>query len=393
MPSIKKNIKIPRIALLINTERAFERGLVRGIARYACIHGPWEFYRQTPFYRQANEGENLLARIKNWEPDGLIMRENKLIKDILNLEIPTIVSPFSSTDINAPLVLAENYTIGLEGAKHLLSKGFQNFGFCGFDDQYWSMERGKAFAEKIKKEGKKIHWYHAPIPLKDRLWENEPFHMAEWLKKIDKPAAIMTATDERAQQIMEAARISGFRIPEEIALLGVDNDELICELSTPPLSSIDINPEYAGYLAAELLHRILKGQKIEKKNKCIKPRFVVTRHSTDIYATQDQQLQKALNYINKYPHCKLTVNQVVSATSISRRRLEERFRKHLKKSILEEIKRVKIEKIKKMLSQTNLSISEIGFEMGFQSIQNISRYFKTETGLTPQQYRKQTRLK
>lgn len=381
----------PRVILLINTDRAFERGLMHGIARYACIHGPWEFYRQTPFYRQSQEGENILARIKNWKADGVIMRENKLMKDILALGLPTIVSPFSTTDINAHLVLAENESIGYEGAKHLLSKGFQYFGFCGFDDQYWSMERGKAFTEKITTAGKTWSWYQSPISLKDRLWENEPFHMAKWLKTLEKPVAIMAATDERAQQIMEATRIAGFSVPEEISILGVDNDELICELSAPSLSSVDINPEHGGYSAADLLHQSMQGNKIAKRNKCIRPRYVVTRHSTDIFAVPDQQLQKALHFINNHTHQRLTVDQVVAATTISRRRLEERFRQYLHKSVLAEIKRNKIERIKRMLSQTSLSISEIAFELGFQSIQNVSRYFKTETGLTPQQYRKQIR--
>jgi LacI family transcriptional regulator len=382
-----------KVILLIDTARAYERGLIRGIAKYSALFGPWIFYRQTPFYRFTQENKNTLKRLKSWNADGIIMRENRMMKDILTLGLPTVVFPYSSQEIENTTVITDDEAIGKQGAAYLLNKGYQHFAFCGFEEQYWSVKRKKYFENEINSAGKNFYPYINPTSLREKLWENEPFYMASWLYKLPKPLAIMTANDERGQQVIEAAKIAELQVPEQLAILGVDNDELVCELTNPALSSIDINPKKAGYEAGHILHKKINGEKVQKTNVIIRPHSVVTRQSTDIIAIEDENIRNALNYIRKNAtHRALSIEEVVQSTTLSRRTLENKFARYLKRSILSEIKRIRIWQISKLLTDTNLTISEIAFDTGFLSVQNISRYFKNQTGYTPKEYRKKNAM-
>jgi LacI family transcriptional regulator len=378
-----------RIILLINTARGFERSLIRGVAKYSAIHGPWIFYRQTPFYRKSQESETLLSRLKNWNADGIIMRENQYMDDILSLGLPTIVAAYSKKLPNTPQILSNNTEVGKIASNHLTEHGFRNFAYCGFDDQYWSIERGNGFRENLQQNGFKTHFYHAPTSMRERLWENEPYHMARWLAVLPKPVGILTCTDERAQQIIEAAHIANLTVPDEVAVIGVDNDEMICEITRPTLTSIDIGSEKAGYEAAALLDKMINGSQKKVKNVVGHPITIHMRESTDIIAIEDQDVRTALHYIyEKAPIESLKVQDVVNQTTVSRRMLENKFNKLLKRTILHEIKRVRIQQISKLLLESKMNISEIAVATGFKSIQNISRYFSETVGISPVEYRK-----
>ena len=214
--------------------------------------------------------------------------------------------------------------------------------------------------------------------------------MAHWLKSLPKPVGLMTCCDDCSQHIIEACKIAELHVPEQVAVIGVDNDELVCKLSNPPLSSIALNFERGGYEAAELLDKLMTGKE-KMKNQLIKvePTYPVSRQSTDILAIDDSDIAKAIRFIRQ--HCKepIRVDNVVAAAALSRRVLEKRFQKILGRSVLCEIRRVRVEQIVRMLVGTNLPISQIASKLGYPSVDHIARYFRQEKAMTPLAYRKQ----
>ena len=219
------------------------------------------------------------------------------------------------------------------------------------------------------------------------LWENEKNIMTKWLKSLRKPVAILSCNDDRGRDILEVCRIAGFAVPEEVAVLGVGNHETTCELHHVPLSSICTNREKAGFEAAKILDQKMKREQIDQDNICIEPTGVIDRQSTDILAIEDTLVAQALRYIRKKGRM-TQVNDIVDECAISRRNLERRFRKVLNCSINQEITRIKIEQISKLLINTQMPISKIANALGYESLDYLSRFFRGRIGISPKAYRK-----
>lgn len=376
--------KIPKVILLIESSRAFGRELQSGIARYARLHGPWSFYREPRGLTTA------IPQIKNGQADGIITRNTPISGEILNLNIPVIaVLHYTDRNLNIPAVVTDGESIARLAAEHLLNRGFQSFGYCGFSDLVWSDERGKFFKSIIEKTGNDVSLFkQAKSNDLERSWEIEISGISRWLKKLPKPAGVMACNDDKAQQVLEACKLEGFHVPEEVAVIGVDNDTLICDLADPPLSSIALGIENAGYRAAELLDKLMKGQKDNIQDIIVSPSHVVRRQSTDIMAIKDTHVVRALAYIRSNSSRKIDVADVVNQTAISRRTLENRFKNFLGRSIQQEIRRIRVELITQLLVETEMSISEITSTLEFADIDHISRYFRKEKGMGLREFRK-----
>jgi len=374
---------IPKVILIIETSRAFGRGLLLGITKYARLHGPWTFYL---------EPEGLMSsspKLKDWHSDGIITRNSNIMEQLLKLNIPTIIVPHDPKNYpNLPAVKTDGENISKMAAEHLYNKGLKNFAFCGYHDIPWSIERKKYFDKFFNKKGFSVHSFLS-TPSK-RKWEKEQKLMTEWLKALPKPVGIMACNDDKGRHLIEACKIAELRIPDDIAVIGVDNDDLICDLCDPPLSSVALNVEKAGYEAAELLDKLMNGN-VKTKDRTtiiVKPTHVRTRYSTDIISTEDTELGKAISYIRENFRKSIYVADVVKATALSRRTLEQRFKQKLNRSINSEITRLRIEYISSLLLETDLSISDIAYGLDFSSVEHISRYFHKETGKSLREFRK-----
>jgi LacI family transcriptional regulator len=200
----------------------------------------------------------------------------------------------------------------------------------------------------------------------------------------------MTCTDDRSRDVIEACKIAGLHVPEELAIIGVDNDELLCELSSPPLSSIALNTQRSGYEAAELLDKMMSRRKRKPPARTIvvHPTHIVTRQSTEILAMEDRDVAAAVRFIRRRAKEMIQVSDVTEAVAVSRRTLEQRFRRELHRSVLAEIKRTRVEQVARMLVETNLSVAQIAFALGHAGVENIARYFRSEKGMSPLAYRK-----
>ena len=214
--------------------------------------------------------------------------------------------------------------------------------------------------------------------------------IADWLKSLPKPVGLMVCNDDRGRQITETCNAVGLNVPDEISVVGVDNDNLVCELSSPPLSSIALSVERAGYEAAELLDKLMAGKKKKTtRTITVSPTHIVTRQSTNILAIEDHEVVQAVRFIRKHPKEPIQVGDVVNVVTLSRRVLERRFRKALGRSVHDEIRRVRIEQVARMLMETNLSVSQIALDLGYPGVDHIARYFQREKGMSPLAYRKQ----
>lgn len=374
---------IPKVILVIETSRSFGRQLLVGISKYSRLHGPWVFYREARDLRSA------LPQLKNWKADGIIMRNSIVYRPLLKLRIPTILVIHDlEKSASLPMIMTDGKSISRMAADHLLSKGFRNYAFCGFDNLSWSMQRQQYFISYLNKQGFNPAVFTQLKDPSKRKWEKEQIRMAEWLKKLPKPIAIMACNDDRGQHVLEACKIAELRVPEDVAVIGVDNDDLICDLCDPPLTSVALNVEKAGYDAAEALDKQMKGGKIKPNNILVKPTYVNGRNSTDLLATYDEEVNKAIRFIKQNYRKNIQVSDVVNSTNLSRRNLELRFKKSINRSINSEIRRIRVEHICMLLIETGMSISEIAYSLGFSSVEHISRYFKSEIGTSLRDFRK-----
>lgn len=379
---------IRKVILLIDTARGYGRGLMRGIAKYSDLHGPWIFYWKAPFYRELGGRQVTLSRLRKLDANGIIMREQKKTEDILAMGLPTVVSPYSRQFAGLPNIIPDDGAIAKMAAEHLLNLGLRYFAYCGFEDMFAVRNRGEIFRKTIADRGFKTHVYKEPKSRAKRQWEIEQNIMAEWLRSLPKPVGIMACNDDRGRQVIEACKIATLHVPEEVAIIGVDNDDLVCSLSHPPLSSIVLNFERSGYEAAELLDKLMADKKPDNQTIVIQPTHVITRPSTDVLAIQDNDVARAVRFIRQRAKEAIQVDDVVRVAAVSRRGLERRFQKVLDRSVLDEIRRVHIELVTRMLIETNLSVTQIASNLGYTSVAHIGRYFRREKGMSLLEYRK-----
>jgi LacI family transcriptional regulator len=380
----------PTVMLLIDPSRAYERALLKGIAHYAHLHGPWIFVREAPFWERPSRAA-LLRQLRT--VDGIIMREGPFLKEILSHHIPAIVSNYATDHIpGVTNLVSDHEAIGRLAAQHLLERGFKHFAFCGYPDLFWSQQRFKGFEACLKQAGHQVDHYQ-PKLAHALPCEEERAHLLRWLRELPKPVGLMACIDERSQQVVEACQSEGINIPEQVAIVGVDNDEMICTLSNIPLSSVAINAEKGGFAAAAHLHSLMQKKGAKALSPIyIKPSHVVARTSSDLLLVDDPQVGKALRYIRE--NCKrfLYVEEVARAAGLSRRVLEKRFRSVLHLSVLEHLRHCRIELISAMLLESTMTISEISLATGFSDAAHIARYFRSQTGISPQEYRKRHQL-
>ena len=247
-----------KIILMMETSRAYGRSILRGIARYVRTHGSWVFHRSAPFYWGASEARNTLESLFKLEADGIILREQHN-RDQMERVLswwngrPAVVSPYTEPFPGVPNILTDDQAIGRMAAEYLLHRGFRQYAYCGFGDAYyWSRERGRSFCNRVREAGFEVHGYDQERPRSRARpsWEAEQAVLVDWLKSLPQPVGIMACNDDRSQYLLEACKLADLRVPEQIAIVGVGNDDLICDLAAPPLSSVALSAQKAGYEAA-----------------------------------------------------------------------------------------------------------------------------------------------
>jgi len=373
-----------RVILPIESSRGSGRALLRGIANFSRLHGPWSFHWEPGGL------EGVLPKLEELNVDGIIMRDTEQLDEVLKLKIPTIVVRHHQEEQKDRInIITDSKEIAKLAIEHFSEKGLNQFGFCGYDHIKWSNDRCKHFSKRIVEQGYSIEIYKQPSCVEKLTWDKEYHFLQPWLTRVHKPIGLLTCNDDRGQQLLEVCNDLQIKVPEEVSLLGVDNDELVCELSTPTLSSISLNFERAGFEAAYMLDRWMNGEKFNLQNIIVPATHVVSRKSTEITALEDEYVVMALEFIQKNITKSINVENVVAIIPLSRRELERRFKRSLHRTIKEEIRRGKTNLIAQMLVETNYSILEIALSLGFSGVEHISRFFRVEKGMSLRQYRKQ----
>lgn len=377
-----------KILLLLESARTCERDFLRGIARYSHLHGPWAFYRKPKFYLKDRSTGVSLSQVKAFDPDGIIVSDTEQFDPILRLGKPTLIHAFKTDAHECPTIIGDSEQTGQMAANHLLGLGFSRFAYCGLGQYYWSRGRHASFRETIVQAGFDVSYFELhPQQVKNAL-PKELLRLAKWLTSVI-PAGLMACADDCSQYIVEACKIADIQIPEQIGLIGVDNDDMVCELSDPPLSSIALDFDKAGYDAADLLDHLMSSQAAAHQRITVHPSHIVTRASTDILAIEDKDVAMAVQFIRQHTNKLIQISDVLNHVTCSQRTLHHKFHTELGRSVHQEIKQVRIERIAKLLRETDLPISTIAIKLGYSNINHISRYFQQAMNLAPLAYRKQ----
>lgn len=384
---MKKQLKI---VLLIPSSRGYERTLLSGIAKYARYHGPWIFYMELPDYGAKRAVRKKLDWLHDIGADGIVARIPYVyeVEDLIKTRIPFIFTDIQRKLTDLPCILPDCESMAKMGVEYFLEKGYTNFAFCGFANSHWCNERGNYFSEFVRRNGYHPHFFFEKSGQLTKSWEKQETEMVDWLLQLPQPVGILTSNDDMGRHLIQSCRIAGLMVPEEVAVLGADNDILVCELSEPSLSSIAYNIESSGYQAAEILHQMIDNKPLTQLDVVVKPTHIVTRQSTDILAIEDQNLTRALNFINQNFKNHIKVTDIARAAAVSVRVLQKKFQELLGRTPHEEVTRVRMEYAVMMLIESNLPLSNIAYSIGFEEVKYFTRLFTKSKGLSPVAYRK-----
>ena len=332
--------------------------------------------------------EKAWPKLQVLDVDGIILRDVDKLEEVMDLGIPAVVVGHSKTEISGLVnVVTDSAAIGRMAAGHLLQCGFKHFGYCGFASTPWSDLRWDSFNRNIRSAGFVTHRYTLRAP-SARAWHKERHNLAAWLQSLPKPAGLMACNDDCGQQVIEACKLADLVVPDDVGILGADNDEVVCGLAEPPMSSVAINFERAGYEAALVLFRLLRGGRRAPLKITVRATHVVARRSTDIIAVSDTRLARAVQFVRDHARENLMVLDVARTAGLSRRTLEKLFRQELRCTIYGHIRQVRTDQVARLLVETELPVGRIAEDMGFPDLQHFARYFRAGKGMSPLAYRK-----
>ena len=384
---MSRRLRSPQVMLLIDTSSVYGRGLIEGIGRYAAEHGPWSIYNE-----DRGLFDPLPASLKKWQGDGIITRSVRKtdLKRLLATGLP-VVELFADFALSPPMVCPNEATIGRLAADHFLDRGLRHLAFYAGDWAWWIDTRQESFAEALE-QCERPHDYVSLQPAQHGKKRVDEEHLIRWLESLPKPCGVFCACDIYAIQVTNACRRCGIAVPTQIAVLSVDNDPVICSVSFPPLSSIDLACLRVGYEAGALLDRMMAGEPAPKETILVEPGQVVTRASTDIMAVEDADVAQAIRMIREHACRGLRVKEVADSVGLSRRALQQRFQRVVQRTPKQELMRVQIDRAKMLLSQTDMSVETVSKRCGFTAFEYFVRAFRRETGTTPYRYRKSCRI-
>ncbi len=379
-------MKNRRIALLVESSTAFGRGALRGVAAYARDHPEWEL-----LYNPGAGGTSV-RQLAQWAPHGLLVRalDRRSANRITQTGIPAIDLGFTIPDMFPWSLTNDQHNVGRVAGEHLLARGFRHFAFCGWGPadpaaKVWEQQRLRSFRATV---GGSVSVYRWPSRVADRQWIREQKRLATWLSDLPKPVGLFAVNDLRASHLLSACRLAGISVPREIGLIGVDDDELICEVSSPTLSSVKLNFEGIGRHGAELLDGLLDGREPDDETLRFPPLGITARQSTDVVATDDELVIQAVRMMSEQMADGIDVAGVTNALPLSRKALELRFKHALGTTPFTELTRLRMERARQLLSQANKPIKSVAMECGFRHLQNFYAAFAKSENMTPAEFRK-----
>lgn len=378
--------KRPHVALLVETSHASGRDILRGIARYLREHEPWAL-----FIEPHGSKDSPPRWLRQWRGDGIIARiqDRAYASAIRAIGIPTVDVLGLVPAKQMPLVHVDDAAVALAAAQHLGERGFRHFAYVGIGGLNYSAKRREAFVRAVRERGGDSQYYELPRHCEgEDSWENMEDDLADWVRRLPKPCGVMLCSDQLGPKVLEACRRAKISVPAELAVIGVDNDEPLCEVCNPPLSSVRPNHEAVGYEAARLLDQLMRRKRPPAQPVWIQPLGIQARLSTQVLALDDRQLAKAIQFIHEQACAGLTTNEVARHAGLSLSVLQRRFRTALKRTIHDEIMSARLRHACALLAETELPLIEVSEKAGFKHQEYMGVVFKRHFHLTPAQYRR-----
>ena len=371
----------PQVALIVETSVVYGRQILRGIASYLRTHAAWSVFLDERELRAPPP-----EWLSQWRGDGVICRSTtpEWGRVFRRLNLPVVDLNDLHPNLGLPRVASDMRAIGRLGAEHLRERGFRNLAFCGFSGETWSDERREGFLEAAQGLAAPVSLYASPwAGLRQHSWQEERNQIARWLQTLPRPAGVMACNDARGQHVLEACGHLGAHVPDDIAVVGVDNADTFCELCNPPLSSVVPNAERIGVEAAALLDRLMAGHPAPASSLLVEPLGVVTRQSSDVFAVEDPLVARAVRFIREHACQGITVADVLGQARCSRSVLERRFREHLGRSPQAEMRAVQLRRVKQLLADTDWTLPRIAEAAGVEHPEYLSVLFKRQTARPP----------
>lgn len=379
-----------RVALLVETSNAYARDVLQGIRSWMRQHQTWSIRLV-----EHGRGAEVPPWLAGWKGDGIIARvENAAIAQALRrTRLPVVDVSAALAEPAFPRVSTDSDAVTRLAVEHLVERGFKLFGYCGEARFLWSQARAKSFRTQLESLGFSCTVFGAADPRAGApIIDDEVQAIAAWLRALPKPVGVLACYDSRGQQVLDACHLAGLKVPDEVAVMGVHNDELLCELCDPPLTSVIPNARRAGYVAAKLLARMMSGKRVPVQTHTVAPLGVAARQSTDVVAVGDAKLAAALRFIRERAPQRTTVRDVLKAVPMARTLLERKFRQFLGCTVHEHIEATRLEFVRGLLVGSDLSVGEIAERAGFEHAEYMSVAFRRWSGSSPREYRAQHRL-
>jgi LacI family transcriptional regulator len=376
---------------MIESSRAYGRGCLLGIATYLRLHGPFEI-----LHLERSLDQGMPSEVQKWQPDGIVARidTTALWQSVNGMNVPVVDLLGTYEPPQGAIIRTDDDACAAQAIAHLCDRGFHHFAFCGYSGIDWSDRREAAFVNQLSERGYAVHRYgpHAGgrrsgyVIYRERSGEFDETELAQWLATLPQPLGIFACNDVRGRQVLHACVKAGLTVPDQVAVVGVDNDHLLCELSSQPLSSIEPDSERLGYEGIARLHRIIKGDRSEPPLVTYPPKRVVKRRSSDVVAVDDVELAAALQLIRDHACDGMTVADVVKQVPLSRPTLQRRFWQKLGRSPKQQIDQVRIDRAKRLLIETDYTLKHIAYLTGFSNAAHFATMFKRHTGQSPKAF-------
>jgi LacI family transcriptional regulator len=373
----------PRIALLVETSNTYARGLLQGIISYIHEHQQWSIS-----LAEHSRGQRPPSWLTRWKGNGVIARiENASIATtVRKLKAPMVDMSAARLIPSLPWVETDDVAIARMAAQHLLERGFRHFAFAGDNNFNWSRSREMAFVQLVQEAGYDCSVRHfSTVPSQQHQASVE--RIGAWIARLPRPVGIMAAYDPCGKHVLDACRHRAIQVPDEVAVIGVDNDEVFCALAEPSMSSIILDAHRTGYAAAALLDRMMAGERTHGEGHLFPPLGVAARRSTDVLAIEDGTLAQAVRYIREHACEGISVKDLLKAVPLSRRALESRFAKAVGQTPHAEILRVQLNQVKTLLRESGLTLEEISERTGFAHVEYLSTVFRKKESMPPSRYR------
>ena len=379
-----------KVALIYDARLAYDLQVMTGVAAYLQEGHYYSIYIEENALK-----DQRLPDLRSWDGDGIIadFDDPAVARLVVQSRLPAVAFGggygWYAADSSIPYFYTNNQRIAVLAAEHLAERGFRHFAYCGYAPtpiNGWSAERQTAFLAHVERFGRTCDVFE-DRRRRPHQWASLQRAIGEWLRKLPKPVGVMAANDNRGRQVLEACRAYDLAVPDEIAVIGVDNDELLCRLSAPPLSSVEQGARGLGYAAAGLLDEMMAGRRSRQRRFVIDPRGVVTRHSTDVLAIDEAKVAQAMAFIREHAARGIKVPDVVAAVAISRSGLESRFGSVLGYTIRTAIRRTQLERARHLVLETDMPLKQVAAASGFKSIQHMTTVFVKAFGRTPATFR------